>query len=231
MQQPNGKIFLSAERGHTETERFRSYNKFKFGSYQNDHKASFGNLYVVNDDTLAGGQSISLEVEEDSLVFLLTVVGAMAFKDGLKHESLVEAGQVLSLQLKAETSFIHTNPFENDLVNFIQIWIKQPVTKSDDEAFCTSFNIDESKNQILHISQHSKHCKLFIAKMGGRQEMSYNNPEPGKEHFLFVIEGAFEAQNILLEARDGLGLSESTEIEMEALSNNAIIILLELAVQ
>lgn len=45
--------------------------------------------------------------------------------------------------------------------------------------------------------------------------------------FAFVIEGAFEIQGRLLEAKDGLALWNDNEIEMEALSNGAIILLIE----
>lgn len=43
-----------------------------------------------------------------------------------------------------------------------------------------------------------------------------------------MLEGAFEVQGTLLHARDGLALWETDEVEMEALSNDAIILLVEL---
>lgn len=47
--------------------------------------------------------------------------------------------------------------------------------------------------------------------------------------FVFIIQGVFEVQGRLLHARDGLGLwNEANEIELEALSNDAIILLIEL---
>jgi len=45
--------------------------------------------------------------------------------------------------------------------------------------------------------------------------------------YVFVIEGAFEVQNRLLHARDGLSLSSATEVEFEALSNDAMLLILE----
>lgn len=43
-----------------------------------------------------------------------------------------------------------------------------------------------------------------------------------------MIEGVFEVQGTLLHARDGLAIWEAEEVEMEALSNDAIIFLIEL---
>jgi quercetin 2,3-dioxygenase len=43
-----------------------------------------------------------------------------------------------------------------------------------------------------------------------------------------VLQGAFEVQYKLMETRDGLALWNAKEIEIEALSNEAIIMLIEM---
>jgi hypothetical protein len=52
--------------------------------------------------------------------------------------------------------------------------------------------------------------------------------------FGFVIEGAFEFQNRLLETRDSIALwnedNETLQIEFEALSNDAIILIAEVVI-
>ena len=55
------------------------------------------------------------------------------------------------------------------------------------------------------------------------------NKEAGA--FVFVIEGAFEVQGTLLHERDGLALWKTEEVEMEALSNEAIILVIELTLE
>lgn len=45
--------------------------------------------------------------------------------------------------------------------------------------------------------------------------------------FIFVIEGAFEVQGRLLHARDGLALWDIEAAEMEVLSNDAVIMVIE----
>jgi len=49
-----------------------------------------------------------------------------------------------------------------------------------------------------------------------------------KQATIFVLEGAFEAEGRLLHSRDGLALWDTNEIEIEALSNDAIILLIEI---
>jgi len=43
------------------------------------------------------------------------------------------------------------------------------------------------------------------------------------------LEGAFEVEGRLLHARDGLALWETEKVELEALSNDAIILVMEIS--
>lgn len=45
--------------------------------------------------------------------------------------------------------------------------------------------------------------------------------------FVFVLQGAFETEGRLLHERDGLALWDVDKIEMEALSNDALVCLVE----
>ena len=45
--------------------------------------------------------------------------------------------------------------------------------------------------------------------------------------FVFVIDGAFEVSNRLLQARDGLAITKASQVEFESLSNEAIIMFIE----
>lgn len=227
LDQSQGKIFLAAERGHTETDWFRSYNTFNFGSYQHEHKTPFGPLYVFNDDTLAGGRKINLLVEEDSTIILLPTVGAIIFVDSHGNESIVEAGQAQVYAARRGTSILIGNPYDDELINFLQIWIKHPVNTVA-EPTIAGFDLVHHKNELLEIHPAGLQPKTFIGKFTGRQE-AIHRPAAGNGLFVFVLEGAFEVQYRLLETRDGLALWEAEEVELEALSNDAIILLVEVA--
>jgi redox-sensitive bicupin YhaK (pirin superfamily) len=215
--QSKGKMFLSAERGLNELSWFRSYNTFNFGRYYNEHKMPFGALYVLNEDTLAGGRSITMEVEDDSDIILIPVVGAVVCDD-----QLVEAGQTQFLSMAAGSSFSVTNPYETELVKFLQLWIKVPGTTAPE---LISFDLDADRNKLVEISNH-----VLIGKFDGREEAVHKISRPGNGLFAFVIEGEFEVQYRLLQPGDSLGLWEIDQVELEALSNNAIILIVEMPV-
>ncbi|THU39174.1 pirin [Niastella caeni] len=227
IQQNKGKIFLADERGHNEIEWFRSYNMFNFGQFRNEHKTPFGPLYVLNDDTLAGGQKISMTVEADSEVLLVPLVGAIAYSDNHGNSTVIEAGECQVYATPKDSVIQISNPYESELVNFLQIWFYRSSGEPGNIPQAIPFDIINNKNQLVPIPATDTQFNYSIGKFAGREEAIYKLSNPDNGVFVFVIEGAFEVQYRLLHARDGLALWEADEIEMEALSNDAIILVME----
>lgn len=223
-----GKIFLAGERGCTENDWFRSFNTFNFGQYQQANKSPFGALYVMNDDTLAGEKSFELMVEEDSEILLLPIVGTVHYTDSAGNETFVDAGQAQHCYVTKNTKIQFRNPYEKELINFVHYWIKSPKKNTNRQPDILSINFENNKLISLSksVSKEASHAS-FIGRFNGRAETVYQLQKESNGFFVFVIQGAFEVQYRLLEWRDGLALWNVPEIEIEALSNEAIILLIE----
>lgn len=83
------------------------------------------------------------------------------------------------------------------------------------------------KNNSLMISENLL-TPNFIGLYDGRAEGFYTLHIPEKSIFGMVINGAFEFQNRLLETRDAILLWKIKELEFEALSENALILFMEI---
>ncbi|MBS1653886.1 MAG: pirin family protein [Bacteroidetes bacterium] len=226
--QSKAKIFLADERGHSEMDWFRSYNTFNFGQYQQEHKQPFGALYVCNDDTLAAGRSISWLVEEDTQLLLLPLAGILEFKDSLGNHTVLEAGDCCYCVLPAGASFQLINPCKDELIRFMHCWCRSEKSCSVADSFNVSFDLQEVKNSIIPLMQNQQAViKAGIGLFDGRAEAVYHLKDKKNGLFVLVIDGAFEVQYRLLHAGDALALWEMDEVELEALSNNALILLLE----
>jgi quercetin 2,3-dioxygenase len=236
-------IYLSEQRGQTQSEGFRSFHTFNFGAYQHESRQSFGSLYVLNDDTLAGGQRLKMAVEEDSHIILLPIVGAIAYKNSLntdgtsrnnREEGYLSAGQAQIFAAGKGMSFEIENPYDMALVNVLQIWTKRSAQNFVPSIENFGFDLSEQKNSLISFytdgtSRDNREggTSCHIGQFDGRKEGVFSLKNAQNGVFTFVIEGVFEVQNRLLEARDGLSLSNIKEVEFEALSNNAIILFLE----
>ncbi len=229
--QSKAKMFLADDRGLNETDCSRSLHTFSFGKYFHEHKQAFGDLYVVNDEVLDAGHSLNMSVEEYSYMILLPVMGAISYNDSTGNDNLIAAGQVEMLTIDKGETIVISNPFDEGLVNFLQIWIKADRMKVTNDSYLSTYNVNETFNSMVKISPaslgESLPFNISIGKFNGRGETTYTLKNKQAGLFVFVIEGAFEVQGTLLHERDGLALWEMEEAEMEALSNDAIILVIE----
>ncbi|GLU50579.1 pirin family protein [Dyadobacter frigoris] len=233
--QTEGQIYLAGQRGCSQLSWFRSFHTFNFGLYQDQNREPFGNLQVFNDDTLAAGKSFKMQLEENTEVILLPVVGAIEYKNSLGETGILEAGQMQIFSAAKGMEYEIINPYETELINFIQLFLT-----NNQHSFIPKMqeiNIDlEIRNQLFPLFSQGQNGLTthqgtfgYIGKYSGRQEDLYQLKNPENGIFVFIIEGAFEVQNRLMEARDGLSLWNLDELEFEALSNDAIILILEVS--
>ncbi|WP_217604547.1 hypothetical protein [Chitinophaga sp. GbtcB8] len=224
--QSQGKIFLADERGRQEHAGHRRYYTFNADGFYNEHKTPFGALYALHEDTLDAEQSITLHVNAATDILLLPTVGAITWKDSTGQSGQVTAGQSLYYTSPREVVLVISNPYENALVNFLQWWFKCRAAADSSVKQLTDFDLNLHKDQLIPMGR-----QCWIGKFNGRAEAVHSLAAPDQGLFVFVLEGAFEVQYRLLNARDGLALWDIREVELEALSNDAIVIIAAVPLQ
>lgn len=230
--QTPGKIFLAEERGLAESDRFRRHSTFSFGGFAHPHKGPFGWLFGLNEETLAGGHTVEFAVAEASQVLLLPITGSVAASAFGPHasETLVEAGETLLLTLPAGNTLRLRNPFGSELVSFLHIWLRTDEAAIASVAPLVGFDFEQLENRLLPLRPERPHepVAMSLGRFAGRHEAVYQLRSPAGSAFVFVLAGAFEVESRLLHAKDGLALWDVAEVELEALSNDALLLVLEL---
>jgi redox-sensitive bicupin YhaK (pirin superfamily) len=238
MTQIPGKIYLSDQRGLVETPQFRRQSTFSFGAYQQVHKEPFGRLYGLNEETLAGGHEVALPVMQDSYVVVLPVTGAVAYSTGGSASDSVEVGAVLTIAVPAGTLLRLRNPYEDELISCLHLWVQAAVPLTAPATGVTTVFGELRENELIALVGECSQNQIpagsgvpFTLSLGrfmGRQEAVYNLAQHENQLVAFVLAGAFELEGRLLHEKDGLALWDTGHIELEALSNHAIVLLLEL---
>jgi quercetin 2,3-dioxygenase len=227
MTQNEAKIFLSAQRGKTELSWFRSFHSFNFGNFQDPNKEHIGKLRVFNDNTLAAGCGMKMQVEKPTEVLILPLVGGIEFKNSAGYHDFLEAGKVKVFSAETGMEYEVLNPYESELINYLEIWVEKENAISSSTI---SADIDiEKRNELLpFFSSVQQNAFGYFGKYDGREEGVFRVKNTGNCLYVFVIEGAFEVDNKLMEARDGLAIYNADEIEFEALSNDAMLLIFEI---
>lgn len=202
MKTESATIFLSDKR-----ERFEKNN---FRSLQTLINGPFGNLRSFSEDTLGGGSSMTLRFKpDDNCSVLIPLVGDVVTTER------ISPGQV---HLIHDVACPVTNPQKDHLASYLNVRMTLPGSTTS----VGEFDIDKSKNSLT-----SPLPFIHIGKFDGRRDGVLKINESSSGVFVFVIEGAFEVQNRLLHPRDGLSLGNVREVEFEALSNEAILLMIE----
>ena len=166
--------------------------------------------------------SVTASLVSDTEVVLIPVVGGLEYKtDG--RSGFLESGQVGCFSLSAGMSYTVSNPYEQETINLLHLWLTHFLTPIRPGFARNSFDL-ATKNTLLSLLTAAGH-RGFIGQYDGRAEGIFRVGDPAKGVFVFVLQGVFEVANRLLHANDGLALRDLEEVEFEALSNEAILVL------
>ncbi|MBD1391758.1 pirin family protein [Mucilaginibacter glaciei] len=211
-----GQIYLADQRVLEENNIYRRYRSF------NQDRAAFGYLFVFNDDLLAAGKSVTLTIEEDCYFVVIPVTGEVLV-DGIN----IDVGEVVVRFARIGQIIELRNPYDTDWINFLYLQIKAD-HMPEQVNYQFRFDLETSPDKLIDITCSTLPFALQIGMFAGRNEALYQIKENFTLLYAFVIAGAFELQGRLLHERDGLALWGLTEADLEALSNNAVVLLLEM---
>lgn len=216
-------IFLESQRGCTQSVTHRSYHTFNFGSYVNEHRQPFAILKTLNDETLAAGASIIYAATSDVRAIIIPLIGACIVKLD-SPDTTVDAGQMFQVSIAAGNSIQLLNPYKTEAINFLYLELSLSIFEHPE---IREFNFNTRNNELILLDDNSQ-FKISIGSYDGRKEHMASFDKQPRRILAYVIEGAFEINSRLLHRRDGLALWNVEYFEFEALSNNAMILVLEI---
>lgn len=225
-----GKIFLADQRGLTQTRDFQRFATLNFGDFHHAHKQPLGRLLAVNEESLAGGGILTLPVPAAVHIVLLPITGTVEVLLPTGEALPVEVAQVQVLTLPAGSALELRNPYPDDLISLLHLWVRADEA-APPVAFTARFSFAALANRLALLLPGATKLPfaLSLGRFAGRHEATYALPQD-RLFFGFVLAGAFEAEGRLLHEKDGLALWDApAPIEIEALSNDALLLVLEVA--
>lgn len=181
-----------------------------------------GSLQIFRETTLSAGCSDVVVSEIPMQIFILPLVGKVDVESTHLHNS-VDTEEAILVSIGAGEQLQLINNYSASNIHFLLAGF---VSHEQIEGF-TSFSLTSNLLRKLPLSWAREGLRqVSIGQFDGRYDSTYV-PMSGCLTFAWVIQGAFELQNCLLEKSDGLVIKGEDSIEFEALSNDAILILFE----
>ena len=233
-------LHKAATRGHANHGWLESYHTFSFANYHNPERMNFGVLRVLNDDRVSEGMGFGKHPHDNMEIISIPLDGDLEHQDSMGNVTVIKNGDIQVMS--AGTGIFHSeyNKNKDQLVKFLQIWVypnKKNVIPRYDQI---TLNLEDRHNklqQILSPNSEDEGVWIYqdawfhIGKFDKDFSTSYQLKKKGNGVYAFVLNGDFTIGGIELNHRDGLGIWDTNSFSVQANSEGAEILLMEVPMQ
>lgn len=222
------------ERGHADFGWLNAHHSFSFGRWYDPQKIHFGALRVLNDDLIQAGAGFPEHPHDNMEIVTIPLQGAIAHKDSTGGKGVIKSGDVQIMSAGSGIRHSEYNASDSELLNLLQIWVFPKEKNIQPRYDQKTYDENERKNkwQIV-VSPDKENGSLWInqdsvfalANIDEGKAITYDKKFSSNGIYLFVIEGSVTVNNITLNKRDALGISDFDIAEISANQNSKILVI------
>lgn len=227
-------LHKAATRGHANFGWLNSYHTFSFGNYYNPDRVHFGALRVLNDDTVKQGMGFSKHPHDNMEIVSIPLSGDLHHKDSTGRDKIIRENDVQIMS--AGSGIVHSemNANHDKEVKFLQIWVLPKEREIEPRYEQKTFAPENRNNQLLTVVAPDDANAVWInqdawftlGKFSKNQTTTYRLHKEGNGVYAFVLNGNLTINEQPIETRDGLGISETDLLSIQA-DTDAEILLIE----
>lgn len=222
-------------RGHANHGWLDSWHTFSFAGYHDQNRMHFGVLRVLNDDTVAPGMGFGKHPHDNMEIISIPLEGDLEHQDNIGTHAIIKKGDVQVMS--AGTGILHSEKNKNNdqFVKFLQIWVfpnKKNVQPRYDQK---TFTEEEKHNKLATVVspvgsgnggvQIHQDAWFHLSKLDKNTELNYDLKRKGNGVYAFLLEGDVTINEIAMNRRDGLGISEADKLTIKADSDAELLLM------
>jgi hypothetical protein len=228
-------VFHKADtRGSANHGWLKANHSFSFANYYNPERMHFGVLRVLNDDTIAGGKGFGTHPHDNMEIITIPLEGDLEHKDSIGNGTVIKNGDIQVMSAGTGITHSEFNANENLQVKLLQIWLfpnQKNLTPRYDQLTINSISKKNEFYQILSPEKNddgvwiNQDAWFHIGEFAIDSSEKYIIKKEKNGVYLFIIEGKAIVNQQLLERRDGYGLWNIKEVEIEVTANSRVLIM------
>lgn len=232
-------LHTSESRGHANHGWLNAYHSFSFANWYNPERIQFGQLRVLNDDTIAAGMGFGTHPHDNMEIITIPLEGDLAHKDSMGNASTIKNGDVQVMS--AGTGIMHSefNPNHDQQTKLFQIWVFPNQRNVTPRYQQISLNLEDRINTFQQIlSPNAEDAGVWIhqdawfhlGKFTKDSTEKYTIKKEGNGVYVMIITGKATINGQELKQRDALGVWDTNSFDIE-ISVNTEILLLEVPME
>jgi redox-sensitive bicupin YhaK (pirin superfamily) len=230
----SAKIIRAGEHYQNKTDWLTTYHHFSFAEYQNPNKMNFGPLRVFNDDEIQPGTGFDFHHHRDMEIITYVIDGELEHKDNQGNHGVIHPGEVQRMTAGSGIMHAESNSSKEKPLRLLQMWVfankkglppsweQKKFTKQERMNKLVPVVVSENtpNTNALHIHQDAE---FYLATLAAGNKVEHKLG-PGRQSYLFVIDGKIKLGNDTLSTRDAAMISKESNLVMRAESPTELIL-------
>lgn len=228
-------LHKAATRGHASHGWLESWHTFSFAGYHDPTRVHFGALRVLNDDSVAPGMGFGKHPHDNMEIISIPLEGDLEHGDSMGNTAVIKQGDVQIMS--AGTGVVHSEKNKNHdkAVKFLQIWVFPNQRNVEPRYDQKTFADAEKENRLLTVVsplgssdggvQIHQDAWFSLGKLQKGTNLSYEIKKQGNGVYAFVLDGDVAINDIVLNRRDGLGISEEQTLTIAANADSELLLM------
>ncbi|WP_395632914.1 hypothetical protein [Flavobacterium sp.] len=222
IEQHPSKILKASFRNSVTANSYWSFSSLINKNPDSNCDSNFGSLKKFEEIAIKPNGNFIYRADKPQELILIPIIGAIDFFSDHQN-GFVHSNQLQTINIEKGQSIEFKNPYEDGLISFLLIELDGITNRK-----IVEFNLSETNK--LSTILYSNEWKISFGIFHSREEGTYKLASNKNGVFAFVVNGAFEFQNRLLEDRDALSIWDIKEIEFESLTQNSLILIIEVKI-
>ncbi len=229
-------LHKAATRGHADHGWLNSWHTFSFAGYHDASRMHFGTLRVLNDDTVAGGMGFGKHPHDNMEIISIPLEGDLEHSDNTGTIAVIKKGDVQIMSAGTGIVLSEKNANNNQAAKFLQIWVFPNEKNAKPRYHQKTFSDEAKHNKLATVVSPMGHAEgvnihqnawFSLGNLDKDIELTYTLRVKENGVYAFLLEGDVTINDIALNRRDGLGISETNTLIIKA-NSNAEILLMEI---
>ncbi len=227
-------IHRNRTRGSAEHGWLLSQHTFSFADYYDPERMGFGVLRVINDDIVAPGAGFDTHSHDNMEIISIPLSGALRHEDSSGNTREIQSGEVQIMSAGTGISHSEYNASETEPVNFLQIWVLPKKLDIEPRYHEQVFPVAERSDRLQLVAAPgpeggamwlNQDAWFSLGDFSAGRRAAYRLNADGNCVYVFVLEGTVDVAGESLGRRDGLGITESDEIEIAATTDCQLLVI------
>lgn len=222
----------SNDRGVAQFGWLDSRHTFSFGHYHDPKFMGFGPLRVINEDRVQPGRGFDAHGHRDMEIISYVVSGALRHEDSLGNGSIIRPGDVQRMTAGTGVRHSEYNASDEEPVHFLQIWIQPEAPGLPPGYEQKAFPAEQQTNRLaLVVARGGRDGAVSIHRdvdiYAGRLDAGATIGHAfraGRSGWLQVVRGELRANDLVLQAGDGLALGQVPALKLEAIGASELLL-------